>query len=150
MPPLEPIRGASQHSRSTASSREEDRVSLESDEITSPATENAEYVAPIQLEKQTTANSTSSRLNQRAQSVISRIRSREPGQIAKFTHPLSHTKTGPDVLVTFEGPDDPYHPLNWRFGKKCVTTVLYGMTTAGMLKYFLGPSSFLTFWHGVD
>ncbi|CRG85103.1 putative MFS-type transporter C947,06c [Talaromyces islandicus] len=85
----------------------------------------------INLEKQTTASSTASAFNQRAQSIISRIRSREPGQIAKFTHPLSHTKTSPDVLVDFDGPDDPYHPRNWGFYKKCVTTVLYGLTTMG-------------------
>lgn len=84
------------------------------------------------LEKQNTANSTSSRFNQRTQSVISRIRSREPGQVAKFTHPLSHTKTGPDVLVEFDGPDDQYHPQNWGFKKKSITTVLYGLTTMGM------------------
>lgn len=85
----------------------------------------------INLEKQTTASSTASALNQRAQSIISRIRSREPGQIAKFTHPLSHTRTSPEVLVDFDGPDDPYHPRNWGFYKKCVTTVLYGLTTMG-------------------
>lgn len=90
-----------------------------------------EHVAPVQLEKTTTAGSTSSRFNQRAQSVVSRIRSREPGQIAKFTHPLSHTKTGSDVLVDFDGVDDPYHPKNWGFRKKCITTVLYGLTTMG-------------------
>jgi hypothetical protein len=83
------------------------------------------------LEKQTTTSSTASASNQRTQSIISRIRSREPGQIAKFTHPLSHTRTSPDVLVDFDGPDDPYHPRNWGFNKKCVTTVLYGLTTMG-------------------
>lgn len=88
-----------------------------------------EHVA--ELEKTTTAGSTSSRFNQRAQSVVSRIRSRDPAQIAKFTHPLSHTKTGSDVLVDFEGVDDPYHPQNWGFKKKCITTVLYGLTTMG-------------------
>lgn len=96
------------------------------------------HTAPIQLEKQNTASSTSSsRFNQRAQSVISRIRSREPGQVAKFTHPLSHTKTGPDVIVEFDGLDDPYHPRNWGFKKKCITTILYGLTTMGMSKVSL-------------
>jgi hypothetical protein len=70
---------------------------------------------------------------QRAQSVVSRIRSRDPGQTGKFTHPLTHTKTSPDVIVDFEGPDDPYRPLNWSFGKKATTTVLYGLTTMSML-----------------
>lgn len=85
-----------------------------------------------QLEKQTTTSSSFSALESRAQSTISRIRSREPGQTAAFTHPLSHTKTGSDVIVDFDGPDDPYRPLNWGFAKKAVTTVLYGLTTMGI------------------
>ena len=48
-----------------------------------------------------------------------------------FTHPLSHVKTKEDVLVDFDGPDDPYGPLNWPFRKKVVTTVLYAFTTMG-------------------
>ncbi|KAJ5832233.1 hypothetical protein N7474_000544 [Penicillium riverlandense] len=83
------------------------------------------------LEKQSTAASGLSVFEQRAQSVVSRIRSREPGQTARFTHPLSHTKTSPDVVVDFDGPDDPYRPVNWGFKKKAVTTVLYGLTTMG-------------------
>ncbi|KKK25308.1 MFS multidrug transporter [Aspergillus ochraceoroseus] len=83
------------------------------------------------LEKQTTAASGLSVFEQRAQSIISRIRSREPGQTARFTHPLSHTKTAEDVIVDFEGPDDPYRPMNWSFRKKAITTVLYGLTTMG-------------------
>ncbi|KAL4893945.1 major facilitator superfamily domain-containing protein [Aspergillus ambiguus] len=83
------------------------------------------------LEKQSTAASGLSVFENRAHSVISRIRSREPGQTARFTHPLSHTKTSSDVIVDFEGPDDPYRPMNWSFGKKAVTTVLYGLTTMG-------------------
>jgi hypothetical protein len=87
---------------------------------------------PNRLEKQSTVASGLSVFEQRAQSVVSRIRSREPGQTAKFMHPLSHTKTSPDVIVDFDGPDDPYRPLNWGFKKKAVTTVLYGLTTMGM------------------
>lgn len=93
--------------------------------------ENDQPAAP--LEKQNTVASGLSVFEQRALSVISRIRSRDPGQTAKFTHPLTHTKTSPDAIVDFEGPDDPYRPLNWGFGKKAVTTVLYGLTTMGML-----------------
>lgn len=84
------------------------------------------------LEKQTTASSSLSAVESRAQSVVSRIRSREPGQNTPFTHPLSHTKTSSDVIVDFDGPDDPYRPLNWGFTKKAFTTVLYGLTTMGM------------------
>lgn len=85
------------------------------------------------LEKRSTAASASgfAAIEQRAQSVISRVRSRDPRQTARFTHPLSHTKTGSDVIVDFDGPDDPYRPVNWGFTKKAVTTVLYGLTTMG-------------------
>ncbi|KAJ5732329.1 Efflux pump bik6 [Penicillium malachiteum] len=34
-----------------------------------------------------------------------------------------------NTVVDFEGPDDPYHPLNWSFRKKVITTMLYGLTT---------------------
>jgi hypothetical protein len=66
---------------------------------------------------------------QKAQSALSTIRSRKP--IGPFSHPLTHTPTGPDVVVNFDGPDDPYNPLNWAFKKKVITTVLYGFTTMG-------------------
>ena len=48
-----------------------------------------------------------------------------------FNHPLSHTKTAEDVIVDFDGPDDPYRPINWPVRKKIVTTALYGFTTMG-------------------
>lgn len=108
-----------------SSSSDSDIDSVENAEPTTTNNNN-------QLEKQTTTSSSLSALESRAQSTISRIRSREPGQTAAFTHPLSHTKTGSDVIVDFEGPDDPYRPLNWGFAKKAVTTVLYGLTTMGM------------------
>jgi len=68
---------------------------------------------------------------------LSRLRSRNQadptaGPGAEFTHPLAHVKTKEDVLVDFEGKDDPYRPLNWPMRKKMVTTVLYGLTTAGV------------------
>ena len=62
---------------------------------------------------------------------ISTIRSRNPGQTRTYTHPLTNEKTGPDVLVDFDGPDDPLRPLNWPLRKKVITTALYGFTTAG-------------------
>lgn len=102
---------------------------IESHDQENGGADNAETIAP--LEKQSTAASGRSVFEERTQSIVSRIRSREPGQVAKFTHPLSHTKTSPDVIVDFEGPDDPYRPLNWGFRKKAVTTVLYGLTTMG-------------------
>ena len=117
-----------------------------SDDIDSSSTDDHHDIAHIptlpaangnlDLEKQNSRGSTVSALEQRANSVISRIRSREPGQTARFTHPLYHTKTSEDVIVDFDGPDDPYRPINWSFKKKCVTTVLYGLTTMGMLSGF--------------
>ncbi|KAJ5893956.1 hypothetical protein N7495_005647 [Penicillium taxi] len=102
------------------------------DEIESQSHESVTNGGIASLEKQTTAASTSGRsVFERAQSAVSRIRSREPGQTAQFTHPLSHTRTSPDVIVDFDGPDDPYRPINWGFRKKAVTTILYGMTTMG-------------------
>ncbi|KAF5545316.1 major facilitator superfamily transporter [Fusarium phyllophilum] len=35
----------------------------------------------------------------------------------------------PNHLVTFDGPDDPYNPMNWPFRKKFITTISYGLTT---------------------
>lgn len=65
----------------------------------------------------------------RVQSALSTVRSRRP--VPPLSHPLTYTKTGPDVIVEFDGPDDPYNPLNWPFKKKVITTVLYGFTTMG-------------------
>jgi hypothetical protein len=48
-----------------------------------------------------------------------------------FTHPLAHVKTTDAEIVDFDGPNDPYHPLNWPFRKKVITTLLYGLTTMG-------------------
>lgn len=46
-----------------------------------------------------------------------------------FSHPLAPQKTNSDVLVDFDGPDDPYRPLNWPAKKKFITVLLYGLTT---------------------
>ncbi|PTB37626.1 uncharacterized protein TrAFT101_005495 [Trichoderma asperellum] len=67
-----------------------------------------------------------SRSISRRETVLSRIRSRADVQ---FTHPLAHIKTTEDEIVTFDGPDDPYHPLNWPTHKKVLTTALYGLVT---------------------
>ncbi|CAO1635613.1 unnamed protein product [Sympodiomycopsis kandeliae] len=61
---------------------------------------------------------------------ISRIRSRDPAVGRTFGHPLEHVKTGQDCLVEFEGPDDPYKPVNWPAHKKWTAVALYGLTTA--------------------
>lgn len=63
---------------------------------------------------------------------VSRIQSLTNRKIrSRFNHPLSHVKTSDDVLVDFDGPDDPYRPINWPFRKKVITTLLYGFTTMG-------------------
>ncbi|KAM0350966.1 hypothetical protein ACHAPU_002744 [Fusarium lateritium] len=62
----------------------------------------------------------------RRESAISRIRSRPT---PTFTHPLAHAKTTEDELVDFDGPDDPYRPMNWPTKKKVITTMLYGLVT---------------------
>jgi DHA1 family multidrug resistance protein-like MFS transporter len=62
----------------------------------------------------------------RRQTVLSRIRSRP---VPLFTHPLSHVQTSKHLLVDFEGPEDPYRPINWATKKKVVTTMLYGLVT---------------------
>lgn len=62
----------------------------------------------------------------RRESALSRIRSRP---IPQFTHPLAHVKTTEDQIVDFDGPDDPYRPMNWPMKKKVLTTVLYGFVT---------------------
>ncbi|KAF5126224.1 Efflux pump bik6 [Metarhizium anisopliae] len=62
----------------------------------------------------------------RRDTVLSRIRSRPA---PTFTHPLAHVRTSEAELVGFEGPDDPYHPLNWATHRKASTTLLYGLVT---------------------
>ncbi|KAL6876875.1 MFS general substrate transporter [Trichoderma novae-zelandiae] len=62
----------------------------------------------------------------RRDTVLSRLRSRPTVQ---FTHPLAHIQTTEDEIVDFDGPDDPYHPLNWPTHKKVLTTALYGFVT---------------------
>ncbi len=58
---------------------------------------------------------------------ISRIRTRP--NVGPFSHPLANQQTQADVLVDFEGEDDPYRPLNWPTKKKVITTGLYGLST---------------------
>lgn len=56
---------------------------------------------------------------------LSIIRSRPTATREPFRHSLSEQKTGSDVIVEFDGPDDPYRPLNWPFRKKVITTVCF-------------------------
>lgn len=59
--------------------------------------------------------------------ILSQIRTRPP--VFDFSHPYAHERTDLDQLVDFDGPDDPYHPLNWVMQKKITTTVLYAFIT---------------------
>lgn len=103
------------------------------DDETTPSTTTAPH--RLDLEKQVTARDhishqalapqTSSRIT-RTQSLIHRNTNHN-----RFAHPLSHVKTSPDAIVDFDGPDDPYRPINWPFRKKLITTLLYGLTTMG-------------------
>ncbi|KAJ5718461.1 hypothetical protein N7488_004107 [Penicillium malachiteum] len=68
---------------------------------------------------------------QHPQSFLSKIRLRSPGQAAPFTHPAGESKSDNSNIVDFDGPEDPYRPMNWSFKKKALTTILYGMTTMG-------------------
>ncbi|KAI9848414.1 MAG: hypothetical protein M1837_000209 [Sclerophora amabilis] len=86
---------------------------------------------PPDLEKAETKTSISTRNTGRDR--VSRVQTltRTTTAAARFSHPLEREKTSEDVVVEFDGPDDPYHPLNWPFRKKVVTTLLYGLTTMG-------------------
>ncbi|KAI4861027.1 polyamine transporter 1 [Hypoxylon rubiginosum] len=68
-----------------------------------------------------------SRTVSRRDTVLSQIRSRPV--VPPFTHPLARQKTTAECLVDFDGPDDPYRPLNWPRQKKVITTLLYGLVT---------------------
>ncbi|KAI4929642.1 uncharacterized protein J4E92_005307 [Alternaria infectoria] len=68
-----------------------------------------------------------SRTISRRDTALSRIRTRP--NVAPFSHPLAHQQTTADVLVDFEGEDDPYRPMNWPTKKKITTTMMYGLTT---------------------
>lgn len=63
----------------------------------------------------------------RRDTVLSRIRTRP--NATPFSHSLAHQSTTVDVLVDFEGEDDPYRPINWPTKKKVTTTLMYGLTT---------------------
>ena len=55
--------------------------------------------------------------------------SSDPINQEPFSHPLLKQPTGAEVIVDFDGKDDPYRPMNWPFRKKVITTFIYGFTT---------------------
>ncbi|KAK5051956.1 hypothetical protein LTR84_002760 [Exophiala bonariae] len=112
-------------------SLERETTSSEYGDLGPPSISDVETVRekpPEQRASSATGNSFSLRRTvTRRETVLSRIRSRAP--IGNFTHPLQHEKTAADLVVDFDGPDDPYRPLNWAMKKKIITTALYGFTT---------------------
>lgn len=68
--------------------------------------------------------------SRRSPSLVSSLRSRTRRAAEEgFNHPLSRHQTGKDVIVDFDGPDDPYNPLNWPFRQKLRTTAIYSLVT---------------------
>ncbi|KAM0806128.1 MFS multidrug transporter [Usnea florida] len=47
----------------------------------------------------------------------------------RYSYHVPKEPTGDEVLVDFDGKDDPYRPINWPYRKKVITTILYGFTT---------------------
>lgn len=90
-----------------------------------------------ETESQSVHSTSSSRANNNVSPAISHRVTRTESLTRRktnrnlFTHPLAHVKTTDAEIVDYDGPDDPYHPLNWPFRKKVVTTLLYGLTTMG-------------------
>lgn len=84
-------------------------------------------------QEQLASNPRRRRQTSRHDSALSAFRTRSITADSRsgFTHPLTHTKTGPENLVHFDGKDDPYNPKNWSTKKKIITTALYGFTTMG-------------------
>lgn len=76
----------------------------------------------IATQRQGPARSVLSRRN----TALSKIRSRP---VPVFSHPLAHVPTTSESIVDFDGPDDPYKPINWPMKKKITTTMLYGFVT---------------------
>ena len=84
----------------------------------------------LDLEKQETARSVAA--SNRPQARVTRTQTlTRRNTRGRFAHPLAHIKTTEAEIVDFDGPDDPYRPVNWPFRKKIVTTMLYGFTTMG-------------------
>lgn len=51
-----------------------------------------------------------------------------PDERTSLLTPSRPTKGSGD-LVDFDGPDDPYNPMNWPLAKKTLITTLYGLAT---------------------
>lgn len=96
---------------------------------TRPSWKSSQNRARTGSQRGTQAASSGLSLNRtisRRDTVLSRIRSRP---VPQFSHPLTHQQTTPHELVDFDGPEDPYRPINWPTQKKVSTTLLYGLVT---------------------
>ena len=125
----------------TTTSLKDDHASLHSHASTSsdsPTEENSstqsvrQRINNADIEKGLSPNDQDDlRARRTASARISRVQSLSNRRAydEAFSHPLSHAKTAHDVVVDFDGPDDPYHPLNWPLRKKVITTTLYGLCT---------------------
>jgi DHA1 family multidrug resistance protein-like MFS transporter len=103
-------------------------------ELDESITRSRSRSSQLVAQRSTTRNATTSGMNQplsrtisRRDTVLSRVRTRP--NVAPFSHSLAHQQTTADVLVDFEGEDDPYRPMNWPTKKKINTTLMYGLTT---------------------
>ena len=83
------------------------------------------------LDASSTRASTTGRSKEVGASALSRLQSRATGIRPVFTHHAASKKTTEDVIVDFDGPDDPYRSIKWSFKKKFYTTALYGLFTMG-------------------
>lgn len=73
------------------------------------------------------------RSNSNRSSIISNDSARSSFEVPivqqRLSYPVPKQSTGSEVIIDFDGKDDPYRPINWPFRKKMITTFLYGFTT---------------------
>lgn len=86
------------HEETDTRSSDSDNISnfSESRHVEGPPSGRLSRTTSHRLEKVTSTTS----------NALSIVRSRVPRR--PFSHPLEHTKTSPDVIVDFDGEDDPY------------------------------------------
>jgi hypothetical protein len=95
-------------------------------EITAPPRTRSSVALPPSDAAAVATAADISRVTSRREALVSRVRSRP---VPRFSHPREHFRTGPEHIVDFDGPRDPYYPLNWSVRRKVLTTMLYGFVT---------------------
>lgn len=106
----------------------------DSSDTSSVFSESRHTEGPRSIDHSSTGLSrTTTRILERVQTTASTVTSTLRSRAARpaFTRPLTSQKTYADVLVDFDGKEDPYRPINWPYKKKATTTVLYGFTAKG-------------------